>query len=78
MPRKERNRQGLFPIESQERLPRRRRRSLNNYGELMGISEARKFFAGYIGLMPGEMTVVGSLALYDTICTARLDDSSAP
>lgn len=44
----------------------------------MGISEARKFFAGYIGLMPGEMTVVGSLALYDTICTARLDDSSAP
>ena len=43
-----------------------------NYGELLGIPEARQLFASYMGVAPEETIVVGSASLtfmYD--CMAR-------
>ena len=34
-----------------------------NYGELLGIPEARKLFADYMGVTPEETIVVGSASL---------------
>ena len=46
-----------------------------NYGELLGIPEARKLFAAYMGVAPEETIVVGSASLtfmYDCIARAML------
>ena len=46
-----------------------------NYGELLGIPEARELFAGYLGVAPEETIVVGSSSLtfmYDCMARAML------
>ncbi len=46
-----------------------------NYGELLGILEARKLFADYMGVAPEETIVVGSASLtfmYDCMARAML------
>ncbi len=46
-----------------------------NYGELLGLSEARKLFADYMGVAPDETIVVGSSSLtfmYDCMARAML------
>ena len=46
-----------------------------NYGELLGIPEARKLFADYMGVTPEETIVVGSASLtfmYDCMARAML------
>ena len=46
-----------------------------NYGELLGIPEARQLFAGYMGVAPEETIVVGSASLtfmYDCMSRAML------
>ena len=46
-----------------------------NYGELLGIPEARKLFADYMGITPEETIVVGSASLtfmYDCMARAML------
>ena len=46
-----------------------------NYGELLGIPEARKLFADYMGVQPEETIVVGSSSLtfmYDCMARAML------
>ena len=46
-----------------------------NYGELLGIPEARKLFADYMGVSPEETIVVGSASLtfmYDCMARAML------
>ena len=46
-----------------------------NYGELLGIPEARKLFAAYMGAAPEETIVVGSASLtfmYDCMARAML------
>ena len=46
-----------------------------NYGELLGIPEARQLFASYMGVAPEETIVVGSASLtfmYDCMARAML------
>ena len=46
-----------------------------NYGELLGIPEARKLFGDYMGVAPEETIVVGSASLtfmYDCMARAML------
>lgn len=46
-----------------------------NYGELLGIPEARKLFGEYMGVTPEETIVVGSASLtfmYDCMARAML------